>query len=281
MIQFRNYSFRYENSVKNALSDICLTIEQGDFLGIIGNSGAGKTSLIYSINGVIPHHFSGDFYGSVLVNGLDTVTNSAEKLSVLVGSVFQDIDAQMIGETVEDNLLFALENFGIPRDKIESRINEALEFTGIAALRSRTVQSLSGGQKQKVAVSAVLALRPEILVLDEPSGELDPASSRQLFSVLRMLNETYGTTIVIVEQKIMLLCEFCKHLCIMQDGRIALHGDIASVLAQSERMKTLGVHVPRIVELYDGLYRSGRLCPVKNQQALFLCIRHKNRAFAF
>ena len=118
MIEFKDFSFRYAIGRKNALQSLNLTIGDGDFVGIIGNSGAGKSTLTYAVNGIVPHHYSGDFYGSVTVNGLDTVDTAPEKIAAHVGSVFQDVDAQMVASMVEDELLFGLENFGVPRDEI-------------------------------------------------------------------------------------------------------------------------------------------------------------------
>ena len=180
MIALKDFSFRYASGKANALQNLNLTIDDGDFVGIIGNSGAGKTTFTYAINGIVPHHYRGDFYGAVTVNGLDTVDSKPEQLAVHVGSVFQDVDAQMVASIVEDEILFGLENFGIPHDQIEGRLSEALAQIGISDLRERELDSLSGGQKQKVAVAAILALRPAIIVLDEPTGELDPQSSDQI-----------------------------------------------------------------------------------------------------
>ncbi len=254
MIEINKFTFKYQNGNKTAVNDINLKIEDGGFVGIIGNSGAGKTTLTYAINGVIPHHFKGDFYGEVLINGLDTVDNKPEILSAIVGSVFQDVDAQMVASVVEDELLFGLENFSVPKEEIEKRMTDALEKVGIRELRHRTISSLSGGQKQKVAVAAIIALRPQIIVLDEPTGELDPSSSRQLFEILRELNREFGITIVVVEQKIMLLCEYCKQLGVMEKGRLACFGTVGEVMQNSaEQMQNMGINVPRIVTLYNAL----------------------------
>ena len=257
MIELKDFSFRYSSGKRNALQNLNLTIEDGDFVGIIGNSGAGKSTLTYAINGIVPHHYRGDFYGSVLVNGLDTVEVSPEKIAAHVGSVFQDVDAQMVASMVEDELLFGLENFSVPREEIESRVAEALEQTGISNLRYRDLDTLSGGQKQKVAVAAILALRPRIIVLDEPTGELDPQSSEQIYALLARLNRQFGTTIVVVEQKIGLLCRYVKKLLVLEKGEIMFHGPVRQVLESSQEMEKIGIHVPRIVSLHEELTRLG------------------------
>lgn len=253
MIQFRNFSFKYKNGEKNALSDINLSIKKGDFVGIIGNSGAGKSTFTYAINGVVPHHFEGDFYGEVNVKGLDTVEASPSELALSVGSVFQDIDGQMVSSVVEDELLFGLENFGVPHNEVENRLNNILKMIGIEDLRHRNISTLSGGQKQKVAIAAVVAVMPDILVLDEPTAELDPQSSLQIFSMLKMLNEEMGITIIVVEQKIMLLSEFAKRLLVINDGAVYLEGDPHDVLKDTSKLQQIGVNCPRVASLANNL----------------------------
>ncbi|GHV84854.1 hypothetical protein AGMMS50230_04620 [Spirochaetia bacterium] len=249
MILIRNLSFRYEGASRYALSGINFDIPDGDFVGIIGSSGAGKSTLSYALNGVVPHHFPGDYYGEVIVNGLDTLAVQPDMISRQLGSVFQDIDAQMTAAVVEDELLFGLENFAVPHNEIEGRITSALDAAGIGNLRQRVISSLSGGQKQKVAIAAITALRPRVIVLDEPTGELDPQSSRKIFEYLRELNEQYGITIIIVEQKIMLLCEFCKRLAVMDKGTLSLEGSVAEVLQHGESLEQAGVNIPRVTTL--------------------------------
>lgn len=166
MIEIRGLSFRYAGESRDALHNIDMTVEDGDFIGVTGPSGAGKTTLTQALSGLVPHRRAGDFFGSVTVNGVDTVDSSLTALALHVGSVFQDIDSQMVAGQVEDEILFGLENFGVDRAEIPRRIDEALDDVGIAPLRHRAIDSLSGGQKQKVAIAAILALRPKILVLD-------------------------------------------------------------------------------------------------------------------
>ncbi|MCR4578996.1 MAG: ATP-binding cassette domain-containing protein [Treponema sp.] len=257
MVQISKLTFKYEDSQENALENINLNVEKGDFLGIIGESGAGKTTLCSAINALIPHHFKGDYYGSVKVNGKDTFEIEPGMLALTVGSVFQDIDSQMLSTFVEDELLFGLENFGIPKDQIEERIASALKEIGIEDLRYREISSLSGGQKQKVAIASIIALEPEILVLDEPTGELDPASSRQIFQLLEKLNREKGMTIIVVEQKIMLLCEFARKLAVMEKGKLAAYGSVREVLQNAEKLEEKGVNIPRVVTLSRKLRHDG------------------------
>ncbi len=257
MIRIENLTFKYKNGKKNALTDINLTIHDGDFLGIIGESGAGKSTLSYAINGVIPHCFHGDYYGSVKIDDTDTFDTTPGDLSLKIGSVLQDIDSQMVSSVVEDEILYGLENFSVPKESIEKRLSSALEAAGIAPLRHRTIDSLSGGQKQKVAIAAIIALRPKVLLLDEPTSELDPKSSVQIFELLREMNEKHGITIIVIEQKIMLLSEYAKNLAVMSKGKIVLEGNVRDVLEHSNQLEKVGVHCPRIVSLSDRLKRNG------------------------
>ena len=257
MISIEHLTFQYQNGKKNALEEINLTIEDGDFLGIIGESGAGKTTLTQTINGIIPHHHRGDYYGSVKIDGQDTFDKTPSELALAVGSVFQDIDSQMVSSVVEDELLYGLENFSISREEIEERVSSSLEAVGISHLRNRNIDTLSGGQKQKVAIAAIIALKPKILVLDEPTGELDPKSSLQIFQMLTELNQKYGITVIVVEQKIMLLCEFAKHLAVMRDGKLILHGTIRDVLEKNELLEQIGINCPRVVTLSNVLRTKG------------------------
>ena len=249
MIEIQELTFTYREEPSPALSGVSLSVPDGAFLGVIGPAGAGKTTLTRAISGVIPHHYTGDYYGSVRVGGLDTVDTPLTDLSRLVGMVFQDVDSQIISSVVEDEILYGLENFGVPREEIPARLNFALNRVGISDLRERTVASLSGGQRQKVAIASVIALRPRVLVLDEPTGELDPRSSRQVFSLLKSLNAEYGITVVVVEQKIMLLCEFADLLAVLVEGKIVRQGKTREVLAKSDELEALGVNCPRVTLL--------------------------------
>jgi energy-coupling factor transport system ATP-binding protein len=249
MISIKDLSFRYKGSEKDALRGINLDIPEGDFLGIIGSSGAGKSTLTRGINGIVPHHFPGDFYGEIRVNGSDTLEAGTEAIARQVGSVFQDIDAQIVSSVVEDEILFGLENFDIPREEIEGRLEESLAAAGIPELRERTINSLSGGQKQKVAIAAITALKPGIILLDEPTGELDPRSSRNIFEYLKKLNQEQGITIVVVEQKIMLLCEFAQRLAVMDQGSLILAGSVEEVLGNAPLLEAAGVNIPRVSTL--------------------------------
>ena len=257
MIEISNFSFQYREGASPVVSDINLTIPDGAFVGITGAAGSGKSTLTYALNGIVPHCYPGDFYGSVAVEGLDTCEVALTDLSRLVGSVCQDVDSQFVCELVEDEVLYGLENFGVPRDQMEGRVAQALADMGIAELRDRVISSLSGGQKQKVAIASILALQPRVLVLDEPTAELDPASSQVVFELLAAYAREHGTTIVVVEQKIALLSQFADLLVIVDEGRIRFADAPARVLEQADELKRISVNCPRSTALMNCLRAAG------------------------
>jgi energy-coupling factor transporter ATP-binding protein EcfA2 len=223
MFALNDVLFSYDNSEKNALDGVSLTIARGEFLGITGSAGAGKTSLLRVMNGLVPQHYSGVFSGSCLFTTddntvFDTTHTKPLVLSRYIGMVFQDFESQLLTSIVEDEVAFGLENFGI--DDIEHRITETLDACGISALRHRQIHSLSGGQKQKVAIASILALEPRCILLDEPTAELDPEASVMIFSLLKEVNRTRGTSVVVVEQKKKLLAEYADRVLVMEEGRI-------------------------------------------------------------
>ena len=256
-IVLEDFGFRYHEGGDLAVKGIDIEIPAGAFVGITGAAGSGKSTLTYVFNGIIPHCYPGDVYGSATVCGLDTTIASLTDISRKVGSVCQDIDSQMVSSVVEDEILYDMENFGVPKDEIESRLVEALDSMGIADLRNRTIDSLSGGQKQKVAIASVIALKPDILVLDEPTAELDPASSVAVFDLLKRYAQENGTTVIAVEQKIALLSSHSDLLLIMQDGQVRFAGTPADVLAHSEELLSIGVNCPRSTTLVNRLIGRG------------------------
>lgn len=257
MIQIQGLSFYYKDSKEPALNKINLHIKEGEFVGVIGPTGAGKSTLTLCLNGVVPHFQRGDFYGEVKVDGKDTVDNNCARIAYSVGSVFQDPEAQIVSSIVEEEIAFGLENLNIPRAEISSRIQESLAMTGISDLRHSSTTQLSGGQKQRVAIASAIALRPKILVLDEPTSELDPQGSLDIFNTLRKLNTEYNVTIVVVEQKIQLLTEYCTRLVVMEKGNILLDGPTRTVLASQDILQGIGVHCSPVTRLAYMLKKEG------------------------
>lgn len=259
IIEMECVSFSYGTATDGAyaLKDIDLSVEEGTFVGLIGPSGAGKSTLANAITGAIPHHYRGRLFGSTLVAGLDTCEAPLTDIAKVAGSVLQDIDAQMVASVVEDELLFGLENFGIDHREIEGRIASALDAVGIADLRHREIATLSGGQKQKVAIAAILAMTPRVIVMDEPTSALDPASARDVFEVLRRAKELTGMTVILIEQTVALLAEYCDRVVVIDQGRIALDGTPTDVFSHGETLRAIGVDTPRTVRISNSLAEAG------------------------
>ena len=268
LLELKDVSFKYVNRNKDdsldsseaqdstfALKDVSLSVESGEFVGIIGPSGSGKTTLASLFSGAIPHHYSGELLGSVKIAGQDTNNLALTNIACLVGSVIQDIDAQMVAANVEDEILFGLENFGVAHSEIPSRIDEALQIVGISDLRNRDLDTLSGGQKQKVAIAAILALKPKVMVLDEPTCALDPVSSKMIFSILKDLNKNFGITVVVIEQKVALLSEYCKRLVVLSNGTLSLDLPVGQALKNMDLLYSIGINYPRTTHLVNDLQR--------------------------
>lgn len=259
IIEVKDVTFTYSGAQRHALERVSLAVAEGEFVGVIGPSGAGKSTLAGVMSGAVPHHFAGELYGACLVDGKDTCEVTLTDVSRLVGSVLQDIDAQFVASNVRDELLFGLENFGVAHDEIPARMQQALETVGIEDLRDREIATLSGGQKQKVAIAAILALRPRVLVLDEPTAALDPASSTLVFETLCEVNRSAGITVVVIEQKVALLSEYCSRVVVLEQGKLIFDDTPRKVFSHGERLREIGVDSPRVARVSNSLAAAG-LC---------------------
>ncbi|MDR0913656.1 MAG: energy-coupling factor ABC transporter ATP-binding protein [Oscillospiraceae bacterium] len=219
MIKVSDFTFCYDGSAQNTLQNVNFNIKPGEFIGLTGNSGSGKTTLLYALCGVIPHFVKGDFYGSIKINGLDTIDTPPAELARHIGLVMQDTESLFATTVVEDEIRFGLENFGFAN--IEEHITQTLQLLEIEHLRHEFLKSLSGGQKRRVAIAAVLALQPQCLLLDEPTGELDPPGKRMVYEILTKLNKS-GVTIIAAEKNVELLNEFCKKTFSVEDGYVKI-----------------------------------------------------------
>ena len=257
MIKIKNLTFVYDNCKTKALDNITLNIEDGEFVGIIGPTGAGKTTLTFCLNGVVPHFNTGDFYGSVLINGKDTVDNTCGELAYDIGSVFQDPESQVVCTNVLDEIAFGMENQGFEREEMKKRVEESLCMVGISHLFDRSVDSLSGGQLQRVSIAAAIALKPSIIILDEPTSELDPDGSYEIFNILKKLNEEYKITVIVVEQKLRLLSEYCNRLIVLNEGRIVLDDTTKNVLTQYKELELVGINTTPLAKLHYLLIQQG------------------------
>jgi len=252
VIEVRDLSFRYPGAERDTLRNVDLTIERGDFVAIVGGNGSGKTTLCKTFNGLVPHYWSGEFAGSVTVGGEDTVDSSVARLSWSVGYVYQDFQNQLVRPTVRDEVAFGPINFGF-EDHAE-RTAEALEAVGIAHLADRFVWQLSGGQAHRVALASVLALRPEVIVVDEPVAELDPAAAHDVYERLTDLNRERGITVITIEHHAEFIAEYARSVVLMSDGAPVWHLPADEALARAGELAEHGIPAPQVV---DALRRVG------------------------
>jgi len=240
-VSFDRVTFFYPDAAAPALQDVSLDIAAGQFTLVVGPSGSGKSTLLRCINGLVPHFSGGKFAGRVVVDGHNIREHSTRDMASVVGFVFQDPEAQFVTERVEDELAFALENAGVSPLTMRKRVEEVLDALGIASLRNRAVSSLSGGEQQRLAIAAALALQPKILVLDEPTSQLDPQSAEDVLSALVRLNADLGLTIVLAEHRLERVLQFADRVVFLPEaGAIPLVGDPRAV------METVGLTPPLV-----------------------------------
>lgn len=233
MIDFSHVSFTYPGATRPALADLSVRLPAGELVLVAGPSGAGKSTFLRCINGLIPHFSGGALSGTVRVDGLDPVTATPQVMSRHVGFVFQDPEAQFVMDRVEDEIAFALENAAMPPQEMRVRVEETLDLLDLEPLRARPLETLSGGERQRVAIAAALALRPNILVLDEPTSQLDPKSAEDVLTALARLNADLGLTVVLAEHRLERALAFADSLLYLPgDGAAPLLDDPRSVLAE-------------------------------------------------
>ena len=258
MISITDLTFYYSGIAQPALKDINLEIKEGEFVLITGPSGGGKSSLCRCCNGLIPHFYGGKIAGRVEIGGIDMLQHSTKEIATKVGMVFQDPENQLVATDVEREIAFGLENLAFPKEVIAKRIEESLDTIGISALRYRQLHELSGGEKQKVAIASVLALHPSILILDEPTSELDPKGAEEVLSVLLRLNDELGITVLLVEHRMDRVVQYVDRLIVLERGMIAVDGDVRKIMHSGyENLSRMGVGIPPIIRLVQGIKDRG------------------------
>lgn len=241
IIEIKHLSFSYNK--EKILNNINLEIKKGEFIGIMGPTGCGKSTFAFCLNGIIPQSIQGKFEGEVLIDGKNTKKFRVAEISQKVGLVFQDPDSQLFTLNVKDELAFGLENQGLRKKEIEFKVNQALKWIGIYHLKNRQTHTLSFGQKQKVCLASVLALDPEILVLDEPTAQLDYKDTQEVYHILKRINEK-EKTIVIIEHKSKWLAKYASRILILNNGKFELNGNPKYIFNQKEYLEKVGIEIP-------------------------------------
>ena len=247
MIEFKDFSFFYPDSKKPSLDKINVTIDEGEFLVITGPSGGGKSTFLRSINGLIPNFYGGKISGEVIVNGKNASKTPTNKMSEMVGMVFQDPENQLVSTQVEREIAFGMENLCFSKELMQKRIEEALDAVNISRLRNRTTSELSGGQKQKVAIASVLATHPDILLLDEPTSELDPRSAESVLNVIEKINDELGLTILLVEHRLERVIHHVDRMLMIDGGRMIYDGSPRKI--RSAHVENWKVGLPPVTRL--------------------------------
>ena len=246
MIKFSNVSLIYPNSTRTVLEDLNLTIAEGELVLVIGPTGSGKSSLLRLINGLVPHHTGGILAGDVSVDGVSTQLSKPGGMAHLIGIVGQNPANGFVADTVEEELAFGMEVLNLPNDVMRKRVEEVLDLLSLAALRNRSIATLSGGEQQRVAIGAALVTHPKVLVLDEPTSALDPIAAEEVLSILHRLVHDLGLTVVIAEHKLERVIQFADRI-------VYINGDGAADVGTPEEILMQSPIAPPIVHLARAL----------------------------
>jgi energy-coupling factor transporter ATPase len=272
VIETKDVTYTYPGATKPSIENVSITINKGDFVILTGPSGCGKTTLCRCFNGLVPHFYNGKLEGTITVADLDVVDHKIHELASHVGLVFQNPENQLFALSVEKDVAFGLENFAMPRDEMRKRVDWALQTAGISELGERPPHELSGGQQQRVAIASVLAMQPDIMILDEPTSFLDPVGAEKIFEVLNELNKKLGITIILVEHRLDLAAKYANHVIVMDKGTVALTGTPKDIFT-SEKAHLIGIGIPKATKLYQHLRKAGvdlKAVPVTPEEAATL-----------
>jgi energy-coupling factor transporter ATP-binding protein EcfA2 len=243
------------NNLK-VLKDIEFKIEKGQFITLCGHTGCGKSTLVRTLNGLIPHFYNGLFYGFVKILGKDTINENVPELSQHVGLVFQNPENQLVAMDVEREIVYGLENRGLSRDYISQKLEDVLTYLNIAHLRKRHPYELSGGEQQRVAIASILALEPEIIILDEPTSALDPKAAKDVVKLLKKINIEKKITVIIIEHRLEMILPFCDKIILMKDGRI-VENDAVEMVINSQNFINSDIQIPTYIGFFHGLKKKG------------------------
>lgn len=239
MIEIEKVTYFYPGTHNPALKDVSLSIPEGQFCAIVGPNQAGKSTLAFTMAGYVPHFYQGRLEGEITIAGQDVRSTPLNELVLTVGLIFQNPFNQISGTkfTVREEIAFGLENLGRPRQEMQARVEEIMDLVGITHIADRSPLALSGGQMQRVAIASVLAMKPRILILDEPTSQLDPIGSREVFSAVRSLISDEQITVVMIEHKLEWVAVFADRVVALAGGQILADGSRAEVLTDESLLK--------------------------------------------
>lgn len=244
IIRFENVTFSYAGTEEPALIDISLEIMPGEYVAILGLNGAGKTTLGLCVNGVVPTMLTGDLEGTVHVGGLDVGDYPVREMAKLVGMVFDNPEFQMSQMSAEEEVALGLENAGTPYEDMKRIIPETLKLVGLEGFESRSPLGLSGGQQQRLAIAAVLAMHPKILIMDEPTSNLDPIGKQEVFDMAAKLNRENGMTVIVIEHEVEVMARYADRVIVLDKGRIVMNGTPQEIFGRADELAAIGLRVP-------------------------------------
>lgn len=258
VVDFKGFSWTYQGYKKPTLKNINLSVKEGEFLGVIGSVGSGRSTFCMTMLGLIPHFFPGRIKGELVVDGLSVEESSIAELSTRVGLIFQSPDTQLTGAgtTVEEELAFGLENLGVPPKEMNKRVKKMVKLIGLESFRNRSPFELSGGQQQKVAIASVLIMEPRILVLDEPTAQLDPLGTSQVFDLIKKLAKK-GITIILNTQKTDYLAEFADRVAILNKNKLVKVDKARKILTNVKLLRRNGITPSVYTRLSEQLIKKG------------------------
>lgn len=273
IIEFKNVTYTYPLTETPAIKNMSFQIEEGRFYGVMGENGAGKTTLCLLARGFAPDFYKGTLQGEVLVNGKPTTEYGLGELARQFGYVFQNPFNQISGvkDTVFEEVAFGLENFGVDPAEIERRVIDVMQLTDISGIALKNPFELSGGQQQRVALASTIVLKPEILVIDEPTSQLDPEGTESVFKIIRKMKEEHKT-IILVEHKVDLLAEYADEIMVLSEGELMRAGPKQEILSDMDLLKE-NVQLPQMSVLGNELRKRGlpvEKIPITESQAVSL-----------
>jgi energy-coupling factor transporter ATP-binding protein EcfA2 len=255
LVEFDNFSFKYYGADSLALKKVNLKVDEGEYVVVTGPSGCGKTTLCRAINGLVPQFHRGYIAGNVIVDGMNTREREVAELATVAGLVFQEPENQLVTLNVEKEIAFGPENLGVDPQEVRRRVEELIALLDLEHLRDKHPHEMSGGEQQRVAMAATLALKPKILVADEPTSNLDPKSAETILEIIAALNRR-DMTVIIVEHRLDLISKDASRLVLMDRGEIVADGDPREILTM-DLCEEIGVGVPKATAVYKRLQRTG------------------------
>lgn len=275
-IEVKNVSYKYPTSKSEVLTNVSFSVEKGEFCSIIGSNGSGKTTICNALRGFIPSFFKGELKGEIIIDGKNINDYSEGELASKVGFVFQNPFIQISGvkDTVYEEVAYGLENLGIEVEEIHKRVENMLKFLQIEYLKDKNPMALSGGQKQRIALASILVMEPDVLIIDEPTSQLDPQGTEEVFETIKLMKEM-GKTIILVEHKIELIAQHSDKIVVMNKGKKVMDGNSKEILS-NKKLLEYNTYIPQYAMLGLRLKEEGmdiKEIPILEEEAIKECKR--------